>query len=132
MICAPPREDETFEQRVGRESIGTVNPRARHFAYRKKPWDRRSTPQVCLHAAHPIMSGRRNGNGFVTPIETVLTACGIDTGKPSRQELRTQLGRVQQYWLSSLRRHLHRNPARYNITRCELGIGMKGLHKSVT
>ena len=56
-------EHQAFHQRVAGQAIGAMHAGARHFTHGIEAGNRGGGHGVGVHASHPVVGGRRHGNG---------------------------------------------------------------------
>ncbi len=73
--------DQALEQRSAGEPVCTVDASAAHLTHGIQASDRASSPQIDVHAAAEVVSGRNDRDGVEGDVNTRLFTRSVDRGK---------------------------------------------------
>ena len=82
------RAHERLQQRIARQPVRAMQPRAGRFAHRKQSRDVRLAIHVRHHAAALIMRRRHHGNRLLRDVNAVAQARFVNVRKPLDDEVR--------------------------------------------
>src|SRR5450756_3217134 len=90
------REDETLEERVGREPVRAVNAGARRLARRVQAGQAGPPVQIRHDTAGVVVLRRRHRDELLGEVDPVLEEALVDGREPAAQEVRSELAGVEE------------------------------------
>ena len=109
--------DQRFQQRIARQPVGAVQPRAGHLAHGVKPGDLRLAVHVRHHAAALVMRRRHDRDRLLGDVDAVAQAGLVDVRETVDDEPRRLVRDVQQHVIGAALLHLAVNGAGHDVAR---------------
>ncbi len=127
---AAPGEDEGFEEGVRGQAVGAVDAGAGDFADGVEARDAGAAEEVGADAAHPVVRGGGDGDGFVGPVKVAGAGFGVDGGEALREVGGGLRGDIEEDGLVVLGGHLAGDAAGDDVAGGEFGGGVDVLHEA--
>jgi hypothetical protein len=128
----PASKDQAFQERVGRQSVGTMYARGCHLAAGVKTNQVRGTIDVGFQASAEVMACRRYRYQICCRVDAGSAAAVPDSGEPDAPGLLPQHATVDINMINTGYRHLFHDLFGDHIAWCQLGKLVLSNHESLT
>ena len=123
------REHQRLEERVRGQTVGAVEPRARHLAAGVEALERGRAVQVREHAAAGVVGRGHDRDRLPRHVDPEAAAGLVHGREAAAHELRVTVRDVEVHALEAVHLHLVVDGARDDVARRELGARVVALHE---
>src|SRR5438094_368666 len=123
------REHQRLEERVRGQTVGAVEPRARHLAAGVEALERGRAVQVREHAAAGVVGRGHDRDRLPRHVDAEAAAGLVHGREAAAHELRVTVRDVEVHALEAVHLHLVVDGARDDVARRELGARVVALHE---